>query len=157
MKHTIILTATGKVWGMGDNKFSQIGNRDEITTICLSPTLIHLNDITVSDIHCGSNHSLFVSKDRKKIVAQGRNNYGQLGTELPCVRNEIPLKSQLKQLAVGSEHNLALLESGELYAWGWNEHGQLGLGDEEHYFTPTLHTDLYSSVFCGAAQCFASV
>ena len=34
------------------------------------------------------------------------------------------------QLASGGWHNLALTESGDVYSWGWNESGQLGLGTE---------------------------
>jgi alpha-tubulin suppressor-like RCC1 family protein len=34
-------------------------------------------------------------------------------------------------------HSLALTESGEVYAWGSNERGQLGLGDTENRLTPT--------------------
>jgi len=34
-------------------------------------------------------------------------------------------------------HSLALTESGEVYAWGQNDKGQLGLGDREGRLTPT--------------------
>jgi alpha-tubulin suppressor-like RCC1 family protein len=34
------------------------------------------------------------------------------------------------QVACGSSHSLALMNNGELYSWGNNEHGQCGTGKE---------------------------
>lgn len=57
-----------------------------------------------------------------KVISWGRNDRGQLGPEgLPPI----------KQLAVGSEHSLALTESGQLLAWGWGEHGNCGSSIDE--------------------------
>lgn len=38
---------------------------------------------------------------------------------------------QVRLIAVGAFHNLALLEDGVLWAWGNNEYGQLGTGDTQ--------------------------
>lgn len=38
---------------------------------------------------------------------------------------------RVKLIAVGAFHNLALLEDGNLFAWGNNEYGQLGTGDTQ--------------------------
>lgn len=38
---------------------------------------------------------------------------------------------QVKLIAVGAFHNLALQEDGALWAWGNNEYGQLGTGDTQ--------------------------
>jgi len=37
----------------------------------------------------------------------------------------------VKLIAVGAFHNLALQEDGTLWAWGNNEYGQLGTGDTQ--------------------------
>ena len=42
----------------------------------------------------------------------------------------------LPAIAAGKTHSLALTESGEVYAWGDNDGGQLGLGDREERLTP---------------------
>lgn len=39
-------------------------------------------------------------------------------------------------VSAGAEHSVALTKQGELYAWGWNSHGQLGLGHSTDCFTP---------------------
>ena len=38
--------------------------------------------------------------------------------------------TEVKRLVTGTEHVLAEAADGRLYAGGWNEHGNLGLGDE---------------------------
>lgn len=48
------------------------------------------------------------------------------------------LDGEVKQVACGSEHSVLLSASGSLYAFGWNEHGQLGLGDTEFRSAPTI-------------------
>lgn len=36
------------------------------------------------------------------------------------------------QIACGAEHSIALTHDGDLYAWGSNREGQLGLGPDTH-------------------------
>ena len=61
-------------------------------------------------------------------------------------RLELPPCSDQPIIAAGSEHVLALLADAdgraEVHAWGWNEHGNLGLGHLEDVATPTRLTDL---------------
>ena len=48
----------------------------------------------------------------------------------------VDLPGRIVAIAAG-DHSLALTDTGTLYAWGWNEFGQLGLGDQETRSTPT--------------------
>lgn len=64
----------------------------------------------------------------------GSNSHGELGTGDAVPRTKpapVPALNSIRPLhvACGSEHSIALLETGELVAWGSNNHGQLGLGD----------------------------
>lgn len=57
-----------------------------------------------------------------KVISWGRNDRGQLAPKgLPPI----------KQLALGSEHALALTEYGQVLAWGWGEHGNCGSSIDE--------------------------
>ena len=50
-----------------------------------------------------------------------------------------PLLIQTKvQVVVGSSHRLFLTHEGDVYAWGQNDHGQLGLGDRVDRKVPTV-------------------
>lgn len=39
---------------------------------------------------------------------------------------------KVKKIAVGGWHSLALSEFGDLYAWGWNDTGQLGIIEKKN-------------------------
>ena len=47
----------------------------------------------------------------------------------------IPVVETVTQIASGENHTIALGNSGRIYGWGWNGHGQLGMGGAEDYST----------------------
>jgi secretion-regulating guanine nucleotide exchange factor len=61
-----------------------------------------------------------------------------------------------------SESFACLVKVGEelkLFTWGWNEHGNLGLGDREDRSTPSpvnLKIGVGSKIFAGGAFLFAT-
>ena len=50
------------------------------------------------------------------------------------------MSGQVVKLSAGAGHSLALTDTGQVWGWGANTEGQLGLGEEsqETVFTPTL-------------------
>ncbi|KAB0407203.1 hypothetical protein E2I00_000826 [Balaenoptera physalus] len=81
---------------------------------------------------CGRNHTL-VSTEGGKVYAAGGNTEGQLGLGDTEERNTFHLISfftsqhKIKQLSAGSNTSAALTEDGELFMWGDNSEGQIGL------------------------------
>lgn len=61
--------------------------------------------------------SIIVLLKTGKLVAWGRDDHGQLPP---------PGIPSISQIAVGSEHALALTVEKEVLAWGWGEHGNCG-------------------------------
>jgi YD repeat-containing protein len=47
----------------------------------------------------------------------------------------LPIMEKVIQIESGTNHTMALSEGGKLYAWGWNGHGQIGIGDYVDYAT----------------------
>ena len=67
------------------------------------------------------------------VAAWGYNSSGQLGNGTTDDSNKpVPVsvldESDIKALAAGYAHSLALKRDGTVWAWGWNESGQLGQG-----------------------------
>jgi len=96
---------------------------------------LRASEEVVKQIAAGGNFSLFLSSTGK-IKSCGHNNYYQLGnghertttTPLP-VLNIDNLGDNIQQIACGANHSLALLEDREtIYAWGYDQYGQLGFG-----------------------------
>lgn len=54
---------------------------------------------------------------------------------------QVPALRGVRQLALGGTHSLALLDGGQLMAWGANQNGLLGLGSKKSEMnarSPTL-------------------
>lgn len=44
--------------------------------------------------------------------------------DAPCLESK-----QAKMVSCGARHSAILTEDGQVFSWGWNKHGQLGVGD----------------------------
>jgi alpha-tubulin suppressor-like RCC1 family protein len=73
-------------------------------------------------------------------MRRGAAQHGQLGhgdAENQTVPKLIESLRDVVLIAAGVQHSVALTHYGELYAWGSNDHGQLGLGNTNTHFVPT--------------------
>jgi alpha-tubulin suppressor-like RCC1 family protein len=146
--YSLALTESGEVYTWGSNNLGRLGLAD--TQDRLTPTRVP-GLTTIKAIAAGAYHSLALAESGD-VYSWGLkgDEYGGLlksdGLEyikvlLKAVRHRTPTKVpgliRVRAIAAGEGYSLALTESGEVYAWGWNEHGQLGLGDTAVRLTPT--------------------
>lgn len=119
--HTIALLSDGSVLGWGSNLKSQITRVHELEN--------------VRAIAATWGGSYFLTSDG--IYSQGSNTHsqllrGQASSERGKVN--IPEGRQVEKIVGGTEHLLVLARAGGqeeiLFAGGWNEHGNLAMGDE---------------------------
>ena len=89
------------------------------------------------------------------------NEYGQLGIgDKDLSHTSIPQKVNLppcKQISCGNNFTMCLSENGEVYSFGNNDYGQLGLGNNaENYNSPQLISSLKDVEFieCGGNHTF---
>nr|XP_056711168.1 E3 ISG15--protein ligase HERC5-like [Euleptes europaea] len=80
------------------------------------------NNVKVNLVDCETSHLLILSSEGKL------SEHGLVKSE-PRLLKELGNK-QIIQIACGDHHSMALSKGGELFSWGQNEHGQLGLGRE---------------------------
>ncbi|KAK4598379.1 hypothetical protein RGQ29_015733 [Quercus rubra] len=90
----------------------------------------------------GWNHALALTGEGE-VFMLGGNYHGVLGDlekmspakQFPdsreAILQKVPGLNDIKtvQIAAGAEHSAVVTENGEIKAWGWGEHGQLGLGN----------------------------
>jgi alpha-tubulin suppressor-like RCC1 family protein len=148
--HTLALTSDGIVWSWGANGAGQLGLSDTSRANRTTPSLIEF-DVgwnvfeNIASVRAGFSYSVAL-KTGGTLWAWGQNEYGQLGVGDTLSSNWpiqigvyssdsdgfpilISADSDWTRVAAGSRHTIALKVNGSLWVWGWNQNGQLGLGD----------------------------
>uniref|UniRef100_A0A8C3XC49 HECT and RLD domain containing E3 ubiquitin protein ligase family member 6 n=1 Tax=Catagonus wagneri TaxID=51154 RepID=A0A8C3XC49_9CETA len=131
--HSLLLLSDGAVQSCGDNSRGQLG-RKGVQRGERPERIPALETLQVCLVSCGKEHSLAVCH-KGRVFAWGAGSDGQLGTGEFKEINFIPKKITLTgvkiiQVSCGHYHSLALSEDGQVFSWGKNSHGQLGLGKE---------------------------
>ncbi|KFP44092.1 X-linked retinitis pigmentosa GTPase regulator, partial [Chlamydotis macqueenii] len=133
-EHTAIVTGNGKLYMFGSNNWGQLGLGSKNTVS--KPTCVKaLKPEKTKLAVCGRNHTL-VYTEKGNVYAAGGNSEGQLGLGDTEERTTFHLISffnnqhKIKQLAAGSYTSAAVTEDGQLFVWGDNSEGQIGLADE---------------------------
>ncbi|XP_058042571.1 X-linked retinitis pigmentosa GTPase regulator isoform X4 [Ahaetulla prasina] len=139
-EHTSVVTENGKLYMFGSNNWGQLGLGTKNTVS--KPTCVKvLKPEKVKLAACGRNHTLIYT-EKGNLYATGGNSEGQLGLGGTEERSAFHLVSyftsqhKIKQLAAGSYTSAALTEDGQLFMWGDNSEGQIGLGNEANAYVP---------------------
>jgi len=162
--HSLALKNDGTVWAWGNNDYGQLGNgttsgsstttTGDSNTTNRSPAQVSgLNDVIA--ISAGSSHSLALKSDGT-VWAWGSNNVGQLGDGTTTDRNRpVQVSGLTNVIAItgGCEsHSLALKSDGTVWAWGYNNFGQLGDGTTTNRSTPVQVSGLSGISAIGAGS-----
>ncbi|OQR94591.1 hypothetical protein ACHHYP_01128 [Achlya hypogyna] len=174
-KHTIALSLDGHLYGWGSGEFGQLGLGGAILTAKAPRKLRELPCASFASIACGGYHSAAVTTTGA-LYTWGRNMEGQLGHASPLLstaENEVKngvfhhpkhvddfLKKRCKQIACGDKFSVMLTDSGDVYACGEGQTGQLGQGRCTKQFLPMVtllgdKTDGFVQVACGWAHALA--
>ncbi|KAH8022262.1 hypothetical protein HPB51_023140 [Rhipicephalus microplus] len=131
-EHSVFITAGGRVFSFGSNEYGQLGHGHKNTVV--RPKCVKaLKDQRAVLLACGRAHTL-VATDDHRVYGFGVNTEHQLGLNSQEFQHPEPALItaltglQIKQLAAGAEHSVALTDKGTAYVWGGGKEGQLGLG-----------------------------
>lgn len=140
--HTCALLQGGTVrcWGFNSSGQLGYGSREDVGDDEV-PASVGDVDVggTVVSVGAGGNHTCVVlSTGAVRCwgeAAQGQLGYGNTNPigddETPNVAGDIDLGGSVSQLAVGSNHNCALLRNGTVRCWGSGLSGRLGYGNTQ--------------------------
>lgn len=130
---TIMLTETGQVLSCGSNAFGQLGVPHGPHR-CVVPQAVELLREKVVCVAAGLRHALATTVNGS--VFQWGTGLASSGRRL-CPGKTLPLFLTSKEpsrvtglenstcVVAGSDHSASLTDTGELYVWGRNKHGQL--------------------------------
>lgn len=121
--------SSGAAATWGSNLARQLGDGSVSAFSDVPVPVVEL--VNVVSVAGGARHSLALLGNGK-VMAWGSNEEGQLGTGGTPVTSNVPLAvaslSEVKAIAAGANHSLALLNNGTVMAWGEDAQGQLGNG-----------------------------
>mmetsp|Transcript_5026 Transcript_5026/g.10453 ORF Transcript_5026/g.10453 Transcript_5026/m.10453 type:complete len:1130 (+) Transcript_5026:794-4183(+) len=172
--HSVAICSDGFLyaWGDDDDGATGLAADEAVLEPRKVPTLSSVSDVACGSRHTLAlvediNVSAEVTVPRymsNQLFAFGWGTYGQLGTGERKTRSEptpvyfpAPIRStqkvRIKDIACGYRHSLAVLTSydsaeeeeySNLFAFGWNQHGQLGV--ETNGSSMALHPVLVKSI-----------
>lgn len=159
MRCTYLLATDGSVWAAGENNDGQLaqGNTTDQHTFsqCLRAAGTPLLNIVKMDAHCRRyddtitiyrNNLVYAIDNAGKLYGAGYNGSSMyLGTGNTTDNIYFTQVSSLNSkiivdVCIGGSvcSTIAVTNTGEIYTWGYNGKGQLGLGDTTTRTTPTL-------------------
>ncbi|XP_074274522.1 ultraviolet-B receptor UVR8 isoform X2 [Silene latifolia] len=168
--HSAAISADGNLytWGRSFSSHSNI----------YVPELLS-SSLSFKEAALGWNHALLLTGEGKVSMLGGRhhgtlsepentapdhNSFDSENAENPKLQEVAGLDGRRAvQIAAGAEHSAVVTDDGEIWTWGWGEHGQLGLGNTNDQTLPQLvplqnanqHKSLTSRVYCGSGFTFA--
>ena len=134
--HIVIIKNDGTVWSYGYNYSGQLGLGDKTDRDVFTQVAI---DVSVDKVFCGYNQTYIIVGDT--TYACGENTYSQLGTGgesdvntfttvkyryLGSSGYQFESLLNIKSIAIGENHALALTEDGSVYFVGYNQYGSAG-------------------------------
>jgi alpha-tubulin suppressor-like RCC1 family protein len=139
-RHNVIAKSDGTVWAWGSRTYGRLGTGPGQTDIH-SPTQVSglANAVAAA---AGQYHSLVLKSDGT-VWAFGRNQYGEVGDGTTTERNtpvQVTGLTGVIAIAAGRDASYALQTDGAgggiVWAWGNNDHSQLGDGSTLPRSTP---------------------
>ncbi|XP_034691673.1 ultraviolet-B receptor UVR8 [Vitis riparia] len=117
------------LWGNGDFGRLGLGSLESQWRPAVCSAFDHHSLVAIA---CGGAHTLFLTESGC-VYAAGLNDFGQLGVSVDKNYTTEPLEvsalpKKIIHIAAGYYHSAAITADGELYMWGKNSNGQLGLG-----------------------------
>ncbi|XP_068081364.1 probable E3 ubiquitin-protein ligase HERC1 [Anabrus simplex] len=144
LNHTVCVSSDGSsVWAFGDGDYGKLGLGNTATKS--TPQKVDLTG-SVKRACCGTQFTVFLTHDGRLYTCGMDRLIGQpearaRGYNKP---QQVPALSNyfVEEVAVGAEHALALTSAGDVWGWGNNSDGQLGLGHTAVVREPQLLTSL---------------
>lgn len=156
-RHSAVLTEAGALLTFGWGLYGQCGQGstdDEVSPCYVSS----LGGLAVAAVAAGLWHTVCITESGD-VYSFGGNQFGQLGTggdqaemfprlvEAPVLENQHAVS-----VSCGARHSAICTDTGNVFCWGWNKYGQLGLGDAVDRSIPAevpLEGSFARDVACG--------
>ncbi len=144
---SLALTVTGRLYAWGGNGAGELGDGAAPTASDV-PVAVSTSTLppgtTFTQIAAGSDFALALSS-AGTLYAWGQNGAGELGDGRAQMESDVPVAvsdgaipggTKFSQIGAGGGNGFALGSTGQLYAWGFNNEGELGDGSTTESTVP---------------------
>ena len=135
-------TVQGDIYRWGCNEYCQLGTGDCIAMH--QPTKYSECVFDAIDIKCGIYHTLILTSNQE-VYSCGDWFNGPPMTVVNMTFSEIKKIEELTEITrieCGRSHSMCINSNNDLYVFGYNVYGQLGLGDKGNRNKPIKHPSL---------------
>ena len=153
--HTLVRNSNGEIFVAGNNNDGRTGlSLTSGNTLSLTRIGTATNWVKISSRH--ASHNLAINSSGE-LWAWGLNSNGELGRGNTTSPQSTPVRigtaTNWSEIATNIQNSAAINTSGQLFSWGANTNGRLGLGDTTFRSSPTqVGTDTnWSKVEIGSA------
>lgn len=145
------LSNTNLLYAWGLNTSGQLGD----ISIINKSSPVQVSADTVLDFDFGFAHLAFIKQDGT-LWSVGQAGAGRLGDGQTAFNRSDPVQigsnTDWVKVSLGIDCSAAINSSNELYVWGGNSLGQLGLGDTINRSNPTQVTGSWSDIKVGISH-----
>ena len=152
--NTLLVRNNGTLWAWGYNGNGQIGNGSTLSSSAPQTVSGLTNVIKVA---AGQFHTLALKSDGT-LWAFGWNGAGQIGDNTAGTSRLLPVQvvgafvNGVAAMAAGAHHSVAVDGNGNVWTWGSNSDGQLGIGNTTASFAPVQVSGLTNVVAVAAGE-----
>lgn len=136
--HNLAIDKYGKVWSWGANRHGQLGNNT--TTNSTQPSQISKLERIIR-VACGSTHSVAIDQTGKLFIwgsaADGKLGFGVNHDLHEPTHLDFADSIPIVNADCGADHTVAVTKNGQIYGWGFGQHG--ALADAQRLDRPTPH------------------
>ncbi len=144
---TLALASNGTLCGWGQNSYGQVGNNGFTTPLATPVVSNSIAGKTVKQLSARGMQTLLLTTDGL-VYGWGRNSSGELADSASSANRSSPFAissvapltgKTVTQISSGDTFSYAITDGGELYAWGDNTSGRLGINNttDTKILTPT--------------------
>jgi len=137
LDHCVALSRNGRVWTWGFGIEGQLGHNDT-TDEHLPKEITSMREEGITRITCGPDSTVLINEKDGVVFTCGNGEAGQLGHGKRglCLEPSPLNLENVKDVASGGAHMIALTKDGQVWSWGWGINGRLGHGSEEDFLEP---------------------
>ncbi|MCL1929882.1 IPT/TIG domain-containing protein [Candidatus Saccharibacteria bacterium] len=171
-EHTCVIASDDQVYCWGANWSGQLGVDNDYSTgtyQSYEPVAVDTSDalsgLTAKQISSGGEHTCVIASD-DQAYCWGANWSGTLGVDddfggngtsyMPVAVDTSDALSGLtaKQISAGYNHTCAIASDGQIYCWGSNSYGEIGLnaGDPDYLYESFVPVPVDSSGVFGSSK-----